>query len=228
MQEIYGTFVATVSPAQINPLFIEPYIPPMVSAVMVTAQAGGSTSAATTIYSGASCHSVVFPKTDRRLYVEFANLGQISIFLINDADLMATSGITGGQIALSLCEQALILQPASSTLAAQNALVYSRNASQYISAVPNETRPFLNGVIAGANPPGTNGVMDSNSIIDPKLRATGSLSHTRTNPGNLFFPAKSVQGTNGIYATPGSGRFSPFGAVLNQSSVPYVRLEYLV
>lgn len=207
-----------------QPGLYEPYIPPTVAAVMVTASSGGYTGGGTQHYTGASCHNVVFPKSDRRLFVEITSTGAVYIYLVAEASAMAT---TSGQLSLAVCEHALLLQQTNIGGGLPNsAIAYSRNAAGYVTAGQSQVLPYLNGVIAGPNPLGANGVADSNSLIDTRLRSTGNLAANRTSPGNLFYPVRSI--ANADLATSGSGYRSHTMTAGNTGSAPYVRLEYLV
>ena len=188
-------------------LFMEPYIPPTVNAVMVTATAAGNSSG--TSNNPASCHNLVFPLKDRRFFVETSNQG-VRLFLVHEADLLGTAGAA----ILANAEIAIYLNPTS--ISGGNAIVYSRNTTQFTVA-SDTTLSFLNGVIAA-------GISSPNqlSLIDPRLRRSGTGTLARLNPGNIQWPVRSSAGT--VYATPGSASVDATATYTGN----YVRLEYLL
>lgn len=188
-------------------LFMEPYIPPTVNAVMVTATAAGNSAGISN--NPASCHNLVFPLKDRRFFVETSSQG-VRLFLVHEADLLGTAGAA----ILANAEIAIYLNP--TTLTGGNAIVYSRNTTQFTVA-SDTTLSFLNGVIAA-------GISSPNqlSLIDPRLRRSGTGTTARLNPGNIQWPVRSTTSTN--YATAGSASADATSTFTGN----YVRLEYLL
>lgn len=205
----------------------EPYVPPTVSAIMVTATASSGSTTTQSLGSGASCHNVVFPKTDRRFFVEITSAGNVYLMVVNEADIVTAAN--AGRLTMALCEHALLLQGDQSTAGIQNtAFAYSRNASAYLTATGEQVLPYLNGVIAGSTiAPVLNQANNNFSQVDPRLRfAANTTAADRSNPGNLFFPARSV--SNGSFITPGTGYRGFVSTLSGTAGQAYVRLEYLV
>lgn len=181
------------------PGIFEPYFPPSVSAVMVTATAGYFNASTTITTSAGACINVVFPLKDRRFFVEINAVGAMYLYLVNEAALI---GSASGQISPSICEHTLFLQNNAAPL------IYSQSATQYISVGNNTSVPWLNGVVYGRG-------SFSFSIANPTLRQAGASNPTV--PGHLFFPIKANYGDA---VTPGTG---------NTRMMPaYVRTEYMV
>lgn len=188
----------------------EPYIPPSVAAVMITATAPLNV-AGTAMASSSSCHNIVWPVKDRRIFVEFGAAQTVRLFLLDEPALLTA---TGGQLSSAIAEHSLVLF-AGSNSTTSNAYAYSRNASQYLSVAAGQVAPYFNGVVAGGAPSA-----QVTSIIDPRLRQAGSTSATE--PGNVFFPIRAA--SSNIHATAGTG-----AAVASSHRAPgYVRLEYLL
>lgn len=193
----------------------EPYIPPTVAAVMVTATAGTTGTAA--MSSAASCHNVVFPVKDRRFFIEITANSNVYLFLVDEYNLSGTPG-SNPRTSTQYAECTVLL--GNQTLASNQALVYCRDiavAGPYITAAVNSSRPFMNGVIAG----GVNGSTQSFSLINPRLRLSAN-PNPQVTPGNLFAPIRGL--TASANATPGTGKTD----AQNLRSTAYVRLEYLV
>ena len=139
MQE-YTPPMSTASTTGHPLLFVEPYIPPTVTAVMVTATAGSSVSN-TIATSAASCHNLVFPLKDRRFFIEMPGGAVVRFFLAHDADLLnatSTNLLNASEIAVYLNQAGL-----------GSAIVYSRGATTQFTVGANSSLPFLNGFIAG-------------------------------------------------------------------------------
>ena len=195
---------APVSASTPPSYFFEPYIPPSVTAVMVSATAGAN--ATTNSSSAASCHNLIFPLKQRRFFVHMDTF--VRLYLVHEAELIASTNAA----VLPNAEIAVVLTPSHNN---GSAVVYSRNTTQF-TVNTNSSLSFLNGVIAGGSSNGT-----TFSFIKPELRQTGSGTSARLVPGNLFWPIRSE--TSGV-TTPGAGSLDNNSA----QNGSYIRLEYLL
>lgn len=204
MSEFYAQPQGSTAASAICSTLMEPYIPPSVSAVMLTATAGSRSSSASA--SGASCHNIVIPCKSRRVFIEAHET--LRVYVISDYDL---TQLAAAQLAAANCDILLTLSAGSG---GGSASVSSRG-STYISVTAGQQAPFLNGVLYGGNP-----TSQTFSNFNPRLRQSGTS--TQPMPGNLFAP---VRAQLGLALTPSGSSSTTATGNINGS---YFRLEYFL